>query len=157
MDRRQFIHRAGLAGLTAVFGGCRHEDSPLGDCPNPASAAGILVPQATRQSTADSPLRIDIHSHIFNGHDVPMVDYFVRGALHAPPPLDELLKLILVPAEAVARLGAKTAEGRWPHAHGSPPPQRRPVRLDRPAFSAGPALPGKLGQARRDGQPPRRT
>ena len=113
MDRRQFIHRAGLAGLTAVFGGCRHDDSPLGDCPDPASVSGILVPQATRESTADSPLRIDIHSHIFNGHDVPMADYFVRAAMHAPPPLDELLKHILVPAQEVIRLLAPTAKKEY--------------------------------------------
>lgn len=113
MDRRQFIHRATLLSTAAVFGGCRHDDPPLGDCPNLAAMPGLLVPKTTRVNTAGSPLRIDMHSHIFNGHDVPIRDYFVRASLHAPPPLDELLKLILVPAEAIIRSLAPTAKKEY--------------------------------------------
>ena len=96
-------------GAAAVFGGCRHDDPPLGECPNLATMPGLLVPKTTRINTAASPLRVDVHSHIFNGHDVPMLDYFVDASMHVPTPFNELLKLILVPAEAVIRLLAPSA------------------------------------------------
>ena len=71
------------------------------------------MPQQTRVNTANSPLTIDVHSHMFNGHDVPMVDYFARAVVHAPPPLDELLKMIIGPAAWVIRRIAPDAQEEY--------------------------------------------
>ena len=108
MDRRQFLYQSGLVGVSTMMTGCRHDNPPLISCSK--NIPGILVPQQTRVNTASSPLTIDVHSHIFNGHDVPLVDYFTRAVVHAPPPLDELLKLILGPAAWVIRRLAPDAK-----------------------------------------------
>lgn len=111
MDRRQFLHQSGLVGALTMMTGCRQDDQPIKQCPD--SSPGILVPQQTRVNTANSPLAIDMHSHIFNGHDLPLVDYFTRAVVRAPPPLDDLLKMIIGPAAWVIRRIAPDAQEEY--------------------------------------------
>ena len=92
-DRRAFLSSGAILGTGSLLGGCT-SCKPIPDA-RCETQLGALVPNTLLKNTRTPGLIVDVHTHIFNAHDVPMEDYFTRPVLHLPPPVDDLVKAIM--------------------------------------------------------------
>lgn len=109
MNRRKFLKTAALGASAAVSGCCcnRQRQFTAEACP---VHPGPWLRPAQDSRASSSELIIDVHTHIFNGHDVPMEEYLTGPILHSGAFASKLISLIISPATCFIREFAPTGD-----------------------------------------------